>query len=103
MTGLFLLLALCLVAAVALAAYQFAQSSRWRETAMQTKSESDRLRIEAEDFRSELESTRAIAKEHETNTQRAREVAAVEVRLLNETKSQLEERFRSLAYEALQN
>jgi DNA recombination protein RmuC len=81
MSALAVLLALCLLLAVAFAAYQLADARRWRQTAMEARAQAERQA-------SELEQARQ---------------AEGQLRLLTQTQQQLEERFRSLASDALQN
>jgi DNA recombination protein RmuC len=81
MSALGVLLALCLLLAVAFAAYQLADARRWRQTAIEARAQAERQA-------SELEQARH---------------AEAQFRLLTQTQQQLEERFRSLASEALQN
>jgi DNA recombination protein RmuC len=81
MSALAVLLALCLLLAVAFAAYQLSDARRWRETAMEARAQAERQA-------SELEQARH---------------AEGQLRLLTQTQQQLEERFRSLASDALQN
>lgn len=96
MTLFVVLLGIGFVVAVAATSYQLSQARRWREAAAQGRSESEQNRAELERTRSEL-------KDREAESLRTREVAEVELRLLTETKAQLEERFRLLANDALQN
>ena len=81
MSALAVLLALCLLLAVAFAAYQLSDARRWRQTAMEARAQAERQA-------SELEQARQ---------------AEGQLRLLTQTQQQLEERFRSLASDALQN
>ncbi len=90
------LLLVCLIAAVAFAAYQFSEAKRWRQTAAEVRSEGDRQRLE-------LEQARRIGQEKEAESVKTREVADVQLRLLTQTQQQLEDKFRSIAGEALQN
>lgn len=103
MTGLLFLLGLLLVGAVAFAAYQLSSSQRWRHSASQARDESERQRMETERLRTELDLARAESRDREIEGARAREIADVQLRLLAETKAQLEEKFRLLASDALQN
>ncbi len=89
-----LLLALC--AAVGVAAYQLGEAKRWRHTA-------DAAREENETRRDELEEARRDAIRQEAESGKKREVAAVQLRLLTETQQQLEQKFRQMAAETLQN
>ena len=96
-------LAVTLIAVVAFAAYQLSESRRWRQNAMESRVEAERRRLEIEKHRDELELSRAYAKQQEGKMLRAVEVAEVELRMLNESKQQLEEKFRHLASDALQS
>jgi DNA recombination protein RmuC len=95
MTAVIVFLLVCLVAAVALAAYQFSQAQRWRYTA-------EEARQSTEKNTAELENARRLAFEKEAEIQKTREVAEVQLKLLTHTQQQLEEKFRALASEALQ-
>jgi DNA recombination protein RmuC len=90
------LLLILLFAAVAFAAYQLSEAKRWRQTARDGRSESDKQRLE-------LEQARRIGVEKEAESVRTRELAEVQLRLLTQTQQQLEEKFRTLATEALHN
>jgi DNA recombination protein RmuC len=81
MSALAVLLALCLLLAVAFAAYQLSDARRWRQTATEARAQAERQA-------SELEQARQ---------------AEAQLRVLTQTQQQLEERFRSLASDALQN
>jgi len=96
MTALVVLLLLALLAAVGVAAYQFSEAKRWRQTAAQAREEN-------ETRREELEKARRDAIRQEAESGKNREVAAVQLRLLTETQQQLEQKFRQLAAETLQN
>jgi DNA recombination protein RmuC len=81
MNALVVLLALCLSLAVGFGAYQLSDARRWRQTAVEARAQAERQA-------SELEQARH---------------AEAQLRLLTQTQQQLEERFRSLASDALQN
>ncbi len=85
---------LVLLLAVAAAAYQWSEARRWR-------SEATEVRAEQRHTRTELESARRLALENEAESRRIQEVADVQIRVLSETKFQLEEKFRGLANDAL--
>lgn len=91
-----LLLCVAFIIAVAVAAYQLSEARRWREAASES-------RLEAESSRTALQEARDVLKDREAETLRTREVAELELRALSENKRQLEERFRLLADDALQN
>src|SRR6185437_1104446 len=90
------LLLLCLVTAVGFAAYQFSEAARWRETAVQTREESHAQRAE-------LEEANRSAMQHAAESTKNRELAEAQWKLLSQAQQQLEDKFRALASEALQN
>ncbi|HEX4167302.1 MAG TPA: DNA recombination protein RmuC [Bryobacteraceae bacterium] len=96
MTVLLLFLLFSLMAAVAFAAYQFADAKRWRRTASERAQQSETHRAEAEE-------ARQAAIRQEVETAKVREVADLQLKLLTQSQSQLEERFRVLAADALQS
>lgn len=96
MSVLVVFLLLCLLASVGFAAYQFSEAKRWRSSASETEDSAERFRLE-------LESARRVAIESEAESRRVRDVAEVQIRVLTETKAQLEEKFRGLAQDALHN
>lgn len=86
----------CLFAAVAFAAYELSEAKRWRQSAGEAREQSERQR-------SELEEARGAAVEKQAESVKNREIAEIQVKLLTQTQQQLEEKFRSLATEALQS
>ena len=88
-------LLLCLLIAVAFAAYQFAEASRWRRYAGEAVQQNEMNRGELDRFKLAL-----LEKENEVS--RAREVGEVQIKLLTHTQQQLEDRFRALASDVLQ-
>jgi DNA recombination protein RmuC len=90
------LLLLCLVAVVGFAAYQFSEAKRWRETAAQAREESQAQR-------SELEEANRSAIQHAAESVKNRELAEAQWKLMSQAQQQLEDKFRALASEALQN
>lgn len=96
MTALVILLSLGLLAAVGFAAYQLSEARRWRHTAEEEREENEARR-------EELEEARCKAIQQEAESAKHQEVAAVQLRLLTETQQQLEQKFRQLAAETLQN
>ena len=96
MTILAVVLLLALLGAVGFGAFQFAEAQRWRQTAYEAREENE-LR------REELDDARRTALQHEAESAKTREVAAVQLRLLTETQQQLEQKFRQMAAETLQN
>ncbi|HEX4227543.1 MAG TPA: DNA recombination protein RmuC [Bryobacteraceae bacterium] len=90
------ILAIMLLSAVAFAAYQWAEANRWR----QTSSEAQR---QCEVQRRELEEARVASVRQQAEIAKSGEVAAVQLQLLTRTQQQLDEKFRSLASDALQN
>jgi DNA recombination protein RmuC len=89
-----LLFGLFLTAGVAV--FQIAEARRWRHTAAERRAES-------EDRLLQLDETKRALILQEADSAKHREVAEVQLRLLTQTQQQLEERFRSVASEALQN
>lgn len=87
-------LSILLLGAVAFGAYQLSEAKRWRETAGDARCEADRQR-------QELEQARRTSLEKEAESVKTRELAEVQMRLTMQNERQLEERFRSLAIEAL--
>jgi DNA recombination protein RmuC len=96
MTALVVLLLLCLFAVVGTAAYYLSESRRWRHTAADSAAQSDRLRLALD------ESQRALI-QREAEVGKHRELAEVQLKLLTQTQQQLEEKFRAVAADALQN
>ena len=96
MSSLAVLLALCLLLAVALAAYQLSEARRWRQSATEARAQADRQAADLEQARHSV-----IQKEAESS--KHRELAEAQLRLLTQTQQQVEERFRALASDALQN
>ncbi len=89
-------LLLCLAAVASFAAYQTAEAKRWRQAAAETREQQERQRAELEDSERALIQQQAESAKH-------REIAEVQLKLLTQTQQQLEEKFRSLAADALQN
>jgi DNA recombination protein RmuC len=85
-----------LFVAVAFGVHQWTDARRWRETAAE-------IREKHEDQCQELEDSRCDLIQQQAETAKNREIAAVQLKLLTQTQQQLEERFRSIASEALQN
>jgi len=96
MTILAILLALALLLAVGLAAFHFSEARRWRQSATE-------VRAQAERQAAALEQARHAVVQHEAEATKHREIADVQLRLLTQTQKQVEERFRALASDALQN
>jgi DNA recombination protein RmuC len=91
-----IVLVICLVAAVGWACYQWSETGRWRQAAAEAKSS-------LEEQRTQLEEARRSALESRLQSEKTREIADVQLRLLTHTQQQIEERFRSLASDALQS
>ncbi len=91
-----IILLVFLFAAVAVSAYQYSEAKRWRHTAQDARASNEKSAAE-------LEVARRAAFEKEAEAQKAREIAEVQLKLLNQTQQQLEEKFRLLASDALQN
>jgi DNA recombination protein RmuC len=85
MTFLLVLTLIGLLAAFSFAAYEFSEARRWRETAGEAREQSEQDRLELEEAR------------------RAAAGAEMQVKLLTQTQRQLEDRFRALAADALEN
>ena len=85
MTFLLVLTLIALVAAFSFAAYELSEARRWRETAGEAREQSERDRLDLEE------------------AQRAAAGAEMQVKLLTQTQRQLEDRFRALAADALEN
>jgi DNA recombination protein RmuC len=85
MTFLLVLTLIGLLAAFSFAAYEFSEARRWRETAGEAREQSEQDRLDLEEAR------------------RAAAGAEMQVKLLTQTQRQLEDRFRALAADALEN
>jgi DNA recombination protein RmuC len=85
MTFLVVLMLIGLLAAFSFAAYEFSEARRWRETAGEAREQSEQDRLELEEAR------------------RAAVGAEMQVKLLTQTQRQLEDRFRALAADSLEN
>lgn len=96
MTALLILLLLCLFGTVAFAAYGLGNARHWRRSALDLEAANDALRAEAEE-------SRATVIRQEAELSKVREMADVQLKLLSKTHSELEERFRALASDALQS
>ncbi len=95
------LLVLLLVAAAMFAVYQFAQASRWRQTAAEAKQAATEANDAALTHQKQLFEFERQAVQQSAEAAKNREVAAMELKLLTSTKQELEERFRTLAADAL--
>lgn len=84
-----------LLAATAVGAYYFTEARRWRQTAEVSADEVDHLRQEASDARD-----RAVFAE--AQSEKNREIASAQLKMLAQTHEQLEQKFRALAAETLQ-
>ncbi len=91
MTVLAIVLALALLVAVGLAAFQFSEARRWRESAGE-----ERVRVEHQAAALEQ------ARQETAQAGKQREIAESQLRVLSQTQQQVEDRFRSLAADALQ-
>lgn len=90
------LLLVLLVSAIVFATFQFSEAKRWREAAAETRAANDRQRAELDDAkRSAIQQTAESGKN--------RELAEAQWKLLTQAQQQLEDKFRALASEALQN
>jgi DNA recombination protein RmuC len=88
-------LLVCLFGTIAFAAYQFSEAKRWRQSAAEARRENELQR-------SDLDEAKRAALEKQAESVKNREIAEVQLKLLTQTQQQLEEKFRSLAMEALQ-
>ena len=114
MTSAWIVLIVALAAALCFAAY--ARSARWRSEAVRAQSEADRaqadtLRLQAdldrlvgirETLNRDLNQARVDDARLQAELAKTEEFAAAQVALLTTAQKQLEEKFRSLAAEALQ-
>ena len=96
MTVLIVFLLLCLFGAVGASTYFLADLKRWRRTA-------ENLEKENQELRSEAETARESVIRQEGELSKVREVADVQLKALNSAHAQLEDRFRTLASDVLQN
>lgn len=96
MTILVAFLLFGVLAAVAFAAYQLGEAARWKRMAGELDGETAGLRADGEEWQRKY-----IRQQGETAT--AREVAEAQIKLLTHTQNQLEEKFRAMAADALQN
>ena len=95
MTILAILLALALLAAVGFAAFHLSEARRWRESATQARAQADQ-------HAAALAEARHLVVQKESEAAKHREIAESQLRILTQTHQQVEERFRSLANDALQ-
>lgn len=96
-------LLLCLLAAVGVGAYQLSEARRWRQAASDVREQAESQRAALARAQGELEQTRRDLIFQESETRKSRELAEVQLELLTRTQQQLEDKFRSLAAEALQS
>jgi DNA recombination protein RmuC len=89
-------LLIVLALAVAFAAFQFSEARRWRETAAEVREENRRKSAE-------LEEAKMTALQQAAESNKNRELAEAQWKLLTQAQQQLEDKFRALASEALQN
>ncbi|MCU1292712.1 MAG: recombination protein RmuC [Bryobacterales bacterium] len=94
MTLLIPFLIICLFGSVAWAVFQWGEARRWRYAAAEAREQN-------EDQRLQLDEAKQAALESRIESEKSREVAEVQLRLLTQTQKQLEERFRALASDAL--
>ena len=94
MSILAVFLVICLLATVGLAAYQLSEARRWRQSAAESREQSESLRLALED-------ARRLNIQREAEIAKHREIAEVQLKLLTQTQQQLEERFRALAFDTL--
>jgi len=96
MTILAILLALALLVAVGFAAFHLSEARRWRQSAEEAKAQ-------AEQHAASLQEARHLVVQKESEAAKHREIAESQLRILTQTHQQVEERFRALANDALQN
>ncbi|MBV8553277.1 MAG: DNA recombination protein RmuC [Acidobacteriaceae bacterium] len=96
-------LLLCLLGMVGFAAYQLSEARRWRHAAAEERSQAETHRADLERTRRELDDARRDVVLQQSENTKSRELAEVQLKLLTQTQQQLEEKFRALAAEALQN
>src|SRR6185437_13803761 len=96
MTLLIAFLLICLLSAVAVAAYQLGDARRWKRSAADLQHTNEQLRSQAE------EAQRTVIRQ-EGEIGKARELADMQLKLLTKTQTEFEEKFRTLAADALQN
>lgn len=89
-------LLLCLFVAVGVAAYELAEARRWRQNSRESGEQQERLRLQ-------LEQAQRIAIEKEAESAKNLEIAQVQLKLLTQTQQQIEDRFKALAADTLQN
>ena len=87
-------LVVCLLAAVGFAAYQLSQAKRWCQAASEAREQDERHRAELDEAKREVIQQQAESEKH-------REIAEMQLKLLTQTQHQLEEKFRGLATDAL--
>ncbi len=96
MTLLVAFLITCLLLSVAFAAYQLGDARRWKRSSADLHRLNEQLRFEAEE-------ARRTAIRQEAEIDKTRELADIQLKLLTKTQSEFEEKFRTLAADALQN
>jgi DNA recombination protein RmuC len=116
MTSAWIVLIAALVAALCFAVYAYAQTAHWRSEAARAQAEADRAQADAARLQAHLDrlvgiretldrdlgQTRVNAARLQAELAKTEEFAAAQVALLTTAQKQLEEKFRSLAAEALQ-
>lgn len=85
-----------LILTVGFAAYQFSAARRWREAAAEAREENHQKQAE-------LEEAKAFAIRQSAESNKNRELAEAQWKLLTQAQQQLEDKFRALASEALQS
>jgi len=89
------LLVICLLVVVGFAGFEFAEARRWRHAA-------EDAAVERDAQKAALEEAQRAAIQSQSESEKTREIAEMQLRTLTQTQQQLEDRFRSLASEALQ-
>ena len=94
MTVFIFVLLVAVFAAAAFAVIQMSEAKRWRQAANEARQDNEMQR-------SRLEEARASLIRQQVESAKDRELAEVQLKLLTQTQQQLEDRFRSIAFETL--
>jgi len=89
-------LVICLLLASSFAAFQFSEAKRWRAAAIDAQQRQEQQRAELD------AATRTLIQQ-EAETTKNREIADAQIKLLTKTQQEMEERFRAIAADSLQN
>ena len=96
-------LLICLVLMVGVAGYQLSEARRWRHAASGEHARAEAERAGTERLRNELAETQRALVQQQNETARSRELGEAQLQFLTRSQQQLDEKFRSLAFEALQS